>query len=114
MGTETPANSGKYNTSRIQYSCAADSPIPCASDDGSKTTALGVIFSFGEDNGKDVFVLSYYGVYRIVGPSRCGYACPGEAVRKRGPMGSKGRRSSSPSGVVAFWVVLGLLLGFWL
>ncbi|KAK7411495.1 hypothetical protein VNO78_02929 [Psophocarpus tetragonolobus] len=71
---EDPQNSGNFNTSRVAFSCAHDSPIKCESAPGN-LPALGYIFSFGEDNKKDVYVLTSNGVYRVVRPSRCSYAC---------------------------------------
>ncbi|CAK9184747.1 unnamed protein product [Ilex paraguariensis] len=58
---------------------------------GSSLPALGYIFSFGEDNSKDIFLLASSGVYRIVPPSRCNYACSkenGTAVVTPGPSAS--------------------------
>lgn len=79
-GSEDPENSGNFSTSKIPFSCGSNSPIPCASVPGSSLPALGYIFSFGEDNRKDIFVLSSSGVYRVVRPSRCNYTCSKENV----------------------------------
>lgn len=76
--TENPENSGNFSSSRIPFSCAHDSPIQCQSTPGNSLPALGYIFSFGEDNNKDVYVLASTGVYRVVRPSRCSYACSQE------------------------------------
>jgi len=76
--TEEPQNSGNFSSSRIAFSCARDSPIQCQSTPGNSLPALGYIFSFGEDNNKDVYVLASTGVYRVVRPSRCSYACSQE------------------------------------
>lgn len=73
--TEDPQNSGNFSTSRIPFSCAHDSPLQCGSVPGSTLPALGYIFSFGEDNNKDIYILASSGVYRVVRPSRCNYAC---------------------------------------
>ncbi|XP_057415289.1 HIPL1 protein-like isoform X2 [Lotus japonicus] len=75
---EDPENSGDFSTSRIPFSCPHDSPIQCGSVPGSSLPALGYIFSFGEDNSKDVYILASTGVYRVVPPSRCNYACSQE------------------------------------
>ncbi|KAM6594223.1 hypothetical protein CsatA_001926 [Cannabis sativa] len=72
---EKPDNSGTFNTSKIPFSCAADSPIQCGTVPGSTLPNLGYVFSFGEDNNKDVFILASNGVYRVVRPSRCKYTC---------------------------------------
>ncbi|KAG8638865.1 HIPL1 protein isoform X2 [Manihot esculenta] len=79
-GTETPEDSGNFTTSKIPFSCAKDSPIQCITVPGSNFPSLGYIFSFGEDNRKDIFVLASSGVYRVVRPSRCSYTCSKENV----------------------------------
>lgn len=76
--TEDPSNSGNFTTSKIPFSCAHDSPIPCDSAPSSSLPALGYIFSFGQDNNKDVYILASSGVYRVVRPSRCSYTCSQE------------------------------------
>lgn len=78
-GVETPENSGNFTTSNITFGCAKDSPIPCDVVPGSDLPALGYLFSYGEDDNKDVYLLTSSGVYRIVPPSRCGYTCAYES-----------------------------------
>jgi hypothetical protein len=63
--------SGEYISTSIPVSCSEKTPIPC---DESANGPLGLIFSFGEDNNLDVFILASQGVYRIVQPALCGYA----------------------------------------
>lgn len=77
-GIESPENSGNFSSHRIAFSCADDSPISCSSVPGSALPALGYIFSFGEDNRKDIFILASSGVYRVVRPSRCNFTCSKE------------------------------------
>uniref|UniRef100_A0A5B7CBP7 Putative HIPL1 protein-like isoform X1 n=1 Tax=Davidia involucrata TaxID=16924 RepID=A0A5B7CBP7_DAVIN len=77
---ETPKNSGNFTTATVPFSCARDSPIECSSVPNSPLPALGYIFSFGQDNRKDVFILTSSGVYRVVRPSRCNYTCSKENV----------------------------------
>ncbi|KAI7747043.1 hypothetical protein M8C21_025229, partial [Ambrosia artemisiifolia] len=72
---ETPKDSGNFTSSQIPFTCASDSPLPCSTVPGSSLPSLGYIFSFGHDNNKDVYLLTSSGVYRIVAPSRCNYAC---------------------------------------
>ncbi|KAJ6875372.1 HIPL1 protein [Populus alba x Populus x berolinensis] len=79
-GTETPENSGNFTSRKIPFSCGRDSPIQCTSLPGSALPSLGYIFSFGEDNRKDNFILASSGVYRVVRPSRCSYTCSKENV----------------------------------
>lgn len=75
---ENPDNSGTFNSSKIPFSCSADSPIECGTVPGSTLPNLGYVFSFGEDNNKDVFILANNGVHRVVRPSRCKYSCSKE------------------------------------
>ncbi|VAI01204.1 unnamed protein product [Triticum turgidum subsp. durum] len=79
-GSETPPSSGNYTSTLTPFSCSKNSPIPCESAGGAGAAlpSLGYIFSFGEDNRKDVFVLASKGVYRVVRPSLCGYTCASE------------------------------------
>lgn len=77
-GTENPENSGTFNTTQISFKCAQKSPIDCTFVPGSSDPALGYIFSYGEDNNKDMYVLASSGVYRVVRPSRCKYTCSKE------------------------------------
>ncbi|XP_059655942.1 HIPL1 protein-like [Cornus florida] len=77
---ETPKNSGNFTTSTIPFGCARDSPIQCTFKPSSTLPALGYIYSFGQDNRKDVYILTSSGVYRVVRPSRCNYTCSKENV----------------------------------
>ncbi|KAF9607572.1 hypothetical protein IFM89_036934 [Coptis chinensis] len=63
---ESPENSGKFTSNLITFGCARDSPIQCSSVAGSPLPSLGYIYSFGEDNRKDIYILASTGVYRIV------------------------------------------------
>ncbi|KAG8081006.1 hypothetical protein GUJ93_ZPchr0007g4974 [Zizania palustris] len=75
-GLESPEGSGKYNVTALPFACSKRSPIPCDPAARSPLPSLGYIFSFGEDNAGDVYLLTSKGVYRVVDPSECGYACP--------------------------------------
>lgn len=98
-GTESPENSGNFTMSQIPFSCAHDSPIQCSSVPGSSLPALGYIFSFGEDNNKDIFLLTSSGVYRVVRPSRCNYTCSKENATATS---SPSPAPSSPSSQVSW------------
>ncbi|KAL3640635.1 hipl1 protein [Castilleja foliolosa] len=74
-GVENPIDSGKFTSTKISFNCARDSPISCTFTTGSLLPSLSYIFSFGEDNDKDVYLLTNSGVYRVVRPSRCNYTC---------------------------------------
>ncbi|KZV46644.1 hypothetical protein F511_39286 [Dorcoceras hygrometricum] len=83
--SETPQNSGNFTSTDMPFSCAVDSPINCESVPNSDSPALKIIFSFGEDNRKDVYILTQSGVYRVVRPSRCNYACSKEVMTTAKP-----------------------------
>ncbi|XP_071710534.1 HIPL1 protein-like [Rutidosis leptorrhynchoides] len=93
-GVETPENSGNFTTSGISFGCAKDSPVPCTLVPGSELPALGYLFSFAQDNNKDIHLLTSSGVYRIVPPSRCGYTCALESIT---PGSTVGPGSPPPS-----------------
>ncbi|XP_042011834.1 HIPL1 protein-like [Salvia splendens] len=104
-GTESPVNSGKFTSSKIAFSCAGDSPMRCTEAPESSAPALGYIFSFGEDNDKDVYLLTQSGVYRVVSPSRCNYACA-KTVASPPPAASSPR----PSGAILSRAPFGILV----
>ncbi|XP_075514072.1 HIPL1 protein-like isoform X2 [Primulina tabacum] len=79
-GSENPIDSGKFVSSRISFNCAQDTPINCSFSPESSLPALSYVFSFGEDNNKDVYLLTNSGVYRIVRASRCNYTCAKETT----------------------------------
>lgn len=93
-GTENPISSGNFSSNKINFTCASDSPLKCTFSPGSSFPALSYIFSFGEDNNKNLYLLTDSGVYRIVRPSRCQYAC---AKEKDVKIASPGPVSSPPS-----------------
>ncbi|KAK4843537.1 hypothetical protein QYF36_009496 [Acer negundo] len=77
-GSENPENSGNFTSTGIPFRCAHNSPIQCTFRDRSPLPDLGFVFSFAEDNKKDVHILTSTGVYRITRPSRCNFTCPEE------------------------------------
>ncbi|ERN04416.1 hypothetical protein AMTR_s00133p00052350 [Amborella trichopoda] len=101
-GLENPTDSGNFNSALIPFNCASDSPIPCTYVPASTLPALNYIFSFGEDNSKDLYLLAANGVYRVVAPSRCNYTCSKEVVT---PVGSLAP-SPSPSSAHLLFVPL--------
>lgn len=113
-GIETPANSGNFVSHRITFSCASDSPMKCEDSPGTSGVTLGYIFSFGEDNNKDIYLLTQNGVYRVIRPSRCNLACSKEsstaARRNPGPSVSPSSSSSSCYGFHGSLVSLSLIL----
>ena len=99
-GTESPTDSGNFTSTQMLVGCARDSPIQCSVETGSSLPAIGYIFSFGEDNSKDIFILTSSGVYRVVRPSRCNYTCSKENVTSLAsvpsPFNSTSSRLSNP------------------
>ncbi|EOA12479.1 hypothetical protein CARUB_v10025995mg [Capsella rubella] len=77
---ESPQDSGNFTDSLIPFSCSKDSPMKCTAAPGGASSgpALGYIYSFGQDNNKDIHLLTSSGVYRMVRPSRCNLACSKE------------------------------------
>ncbi|CAN8233142.1 unnamed protein product [Cochlearia groenlandica] len=112
-GVETPIGRGKFTSFNIPLQCASDSPFPC-SFDTKPTSTLGFVFSFGQDNNKDIYLLTSTGVYRIVRPSRCNLHCPLENITSfapsRQPDPSSPRSPSSSKRLHNFsFVVINLL-----
>ncbi|KAL0662437.1 hypothetical protein Bca4012_099274 [Brassica carinata] len=101
-GAETPLGSGNFTSSRIPLRCTSDSPISCSSDTDSSSSSsssppLGFIFSFGQDNNKDIYLLASSGLYRIVRPSRCNFHCSLENGTSLVPSRQPDRSPPSPS-----------------
>ena len=117
-GTENPEDSGNFTSTKLPVSCARDTPIPCTTAAGSSFPLLGFIFSFGQDNRKDMFILASSGVYRIARPSRCSYVCSMEKVTApvpSSPSPSAGKRLSKPLTVllnILFYASLLISLNF--
>ncbi|KAF3339660.1 hypothetical protein FCM35_KLT15431 [Carex littledalei] len=113
-GTETPENSGNYTSKSIPFACSKNSPIACDSVAGSALPSLGYIYSFGEDNSKDIFLLTSKGVYRVVRPSLCNYTCSLEKeTTTNGTTGSTGSTSWAQKSNRGFGlVVMALMASF--
>ncbi|XP_016566746.2 HIPL2 protein-like [Capsicum annuum] len=91
-GTENPENSRNFTSSKIPYRCAHDSPIHCESIADGVIPGIGYVSSLGEDNRKDIHILTTIGVYRVARPSRCNYYCPKERTSKPPPHVSLSRK----------------------
>ncbi|XP_057952734.1 HIPL1 protein-like isoform X2 [Malania oleifera] len=118
-GTESPEDSGNFTSSKIPFACAHDSPIQCSSVPGTPAPALGYIYSFAEDNKKDIFLLATNGVYRVVPPSRCNYTCSKENVtavvnpkRASSPTSQAGRSNEMYKNLALLFSLLLCLFGF--
>lgn len=97
-GLESPPGSAR-TTSRRCRSPAPEVADPLRRRRGRSTLpSLGYIFSFGEDNAGDVYLLTSKGVYRVVDPAECGYACP---IKSSAPGTSPPPGSSPSSGAAA-------------
>lgn len=113
--TESPENSGNFTTTAMPFRCAHDSPIDCGAIPGTTMPALDYIYSFGQDNRKDIYILASKGVYRVVRPSRCNYSCSKESVKPAaGPTPSPSSPSSGAESVKPLREWLILLLSFFL
>uniref|UniRef100_A0A0E0FCV6 Glucose/Sorbosone dehydrogenase domain-containing protein n=1 Tax=Oryza meridionalis TaxID=40149 RepID=A0A0E0FCV6_9ORYZ len=107
-GMETTDGTGKYTSNAIHYRCLRESPMPC---NESTNNPLGSIFSFGEGNRKDAFILTSQGVYRVVDPALCDYTCLSTASTKGvTPSGGNGMVPWMKY-VVSFAVLVSTLLG---
>ncbi|KAF3330230.1 HIPL1 protein-like protein [Carex littledalei] len=80
VAAETPRGSGNFSKEKITCTCSKTSPIPCDYTGKSTLPSIGYIFSFAQDNSKDLFFLTSKGVYRVVRPSLCNYTCPIETL----------------------------------
>ncbi|KAJ4760548.1 HIPL1 protein [Rhynchospora pubera] len=116
---ETPRGSGNFSRDRITFTCSKNSPIRCDFTGKSSLPSLGYIFSFGQDNNRDLFYATIKGVYRVVRPSLCGYSCPLESnVPPSAPPPSPGQPSQSSLSlnlempVILVLTCLYVLLGF--
>ncbi|KAI5683602.1 hypothetical protein M9H77_04830 [Catharanthus roseus] len=101
VGNENPENSGNFTTNEITFACASDSPVKCTIVPGSSIPSLGYIFSFGEDNDKDIYLLTSSGVYRVVRPSRCKYTCS----KENGSAAVTPAPASTPSSTASMFII---------
>ncbi|KAB2089716.1 hypothetical protein ES319_A03G080400v1 [Gossypium barbadense] len=112
--TEDPENSGNFSTNTIPFACARDSPLECSTVPASTLAALGYIYSFGQDNSKDIYLLTSSGVYRVAAPSRCSYTCSKEnvtAVASPSPTTSPPSHANQLSPVILLSALLLLMAG---
>lgn len=72
---ETPAGSGNYTTARVNFTCSTDSPMDCKQSSSNSEPNFLYLFSYGEDNGNNLYVLSEMGVYKVGNPKGCGFTC---------------------------------------
>jgi hypothetical protein len=64
-----------YSSEPVNFTCTRNSPIPCRFVDSTTIPVFENIYSFGQDNNKDILLLTKTGVYRIVRSNQCGYKC---------------------------------------
>ncbi|KAL8140742.1 hypothetical protein V2J09_006763 [Rumex salicifolius] len=112
-GTENPKDSGNFTSKPLSFKCATDSPIKCKPvTQGSSVPSLDYVFSFGQDNNRDVFLLTSNGVYRVARPSRCQYTCSKEtAMSAPTPAGPASSSSSAGGSVFQLCKELAFLVG---
>ena len=65
-GTENPPNSGVYTKTVISTKCSSNDPR-CAFPAN--------IYSFGQDDDGEIYILGGTGLYRTTNPSQCGNPC---------------------------------------
>lgn len=97
VGTEDPIGSGNYSNAELAYNCSSKSPLPCTYAAGSKTPTLQWIFSFGEDNRKNIYLLTASGVYRVTHPNDCNFVCKNDLITERPASSPEGSSSPSPA-----------------
>ncbi|KAH7295210.1 hypothetical protein KP509_27G037200 [Ceratopteris richardii] len=73
--SETPLGSGNYSTQRVTFMCSKNSSMECRKSADDLTPPFQYIFSFGEDNSNNLYVLSATGVYKVIDPKACGFTC---------------------------------------
>lgn len=71
-------NSSNFSTAKAPFRCARDSPIRCDTEAANSIPDLGYVYSWAEDNNKDVCLLASTGVCRVARPSRCNFTCAKE------------------------------------
>lgn len=104
---ETPRDSGNFTSSSIPFTCATNSPMVCSLVPELNLTAMQYVFSFGQDNKKDVFIMTSTGVYRVVRPSRCNYTCSKEiAMASNNPSPSNSRGNIKEISLFIFSLIL--------
>ncbi|MCO5593747.1 hypothetical protein L7F22_047764 [Adiantum nelumboides] len=72
---ETPAGSGNYTTQRVNFTCSSNSTMECKQSEKVPTPNFLYVFSFGEDNANNLYVLSQMGVFKVTDPKSCGFTC---------------------------------------
>jgi hypothetical protein len=65
-GTENPPDSGMYTKQAITVKCSSENP---------RCAFPGNIYSFGEDDDGEVYILGGTGMYRTTNPAQCGSPC---------------------------------------
>lgn len=72
---ETPPGSGNFTTAEVNFTCSASSPMNCQKSATNRQPNFLYIFSFGQDNSNNLYVLSATGVFKVVNPKNCNFFC---------------------------------------
>ncbi|KAJ7522341.1 hypothetical protein O6H91_18G007300 [Diphasiastrum complanatum] len=72
---EFPLYSGNFTSTKINFTCSSTSPLPCDFVGNSTLPNFQYILSWAQDNNENLYILSYNGVFKVVGPSKCNFAC---------------------------------------
>ncbi|KAL4566553.1 hypothetical protein LXL04_030670 [Taraxacum kok-saghyz] len=110
---DTSDKSENFTSFRVPFGCARDSPMQCEFKPGVyRVPDLGYVVSFGEDNNKDVYLLTTSGLYRVASPSRCGYSCDKEKYYNFTKTPSSGTLLFKVMGLLAYCFVSLLVVVF--
>eukprot|EP01018_Ginkgo_biloba_P013416 Gb_26293 [translate_table: standard] len=92
---ESPTGSGNFSSTKVAYNCSTKSPMPCTYAAETRNPTLELIYSFAEDNRKNLYMLTANGVYRVVNPRDCNFVCKND-LSTAGPT-TDPEESPSPS-----------------
>lgn len=71
VGTIYPSTGSSSLTKRVNYRCAATTPLAC----DPAPTPLGAIWAWAKDLSDDAYALTSSGIFRLVALSKCGVVC---------------------------------------
>ncbi|EFJ26503.1 hypothetical protein SELMODRAFT_441749 [Selaginella moellendorffii] len=72
--TETPEGSGNYTSASLNFSCSG-STLACKYVSGSPLPDIGFVFAWGEDNSRNLYMLTSAGIFKVVNPTKCNFTC---------------------------------------
>ncbi|KAJ7564428.1 hypothetical protein O6H91_02G017000 [Diphasiastrum complanatum] len=74
-GLEFPPGSGNYSATTINFTCSASSHFPCEFVGNSTIPKFQYIFSWGQDNDRNLYILSNGGIFKVISPTACDFTC---------------------------------------